>query len=1645
MRLPKITTLAAAFILSFLFAGFAAEPGRRELSGHMPSVVPGLAAKSRLPATNMLSLAIGLPLRNQGELDNLLGQLYDPASTNYHKFLKPQEFAARFGPSEQDYEAVKQFAASNGLVVNGTYSNRVVLDVRGPVAALERAVHVTMRIYRHPTEGRDFFAPDSEPSVPVQVPVNDMFGLSDYAKPRPLTHPAIQSKAFPLNYNGSGSGGSYQGADFRNAYIPGSSLTGSGQVVAMFELDGYYPADIANYEALCGYTNVPLQNVYLDGITNTTTPGYSGVAGAVTEVSLDIEMAIAMAPGLAEVLVYEGNNPYDVFNKIATDDAAKQISSSWYFNSGPTHRWNGSGTTLDSIFINMVAQGQAVFEASGDSDAYTGSQAFSSTKGPIPMDSIYVTSVGGTSLTMNGTGASWASETVWNYAAFGGAYANEGSGGGISSNYPIQPWQTNVSMTANNGSTVNRNVPDVALTADYIFVAHDTSNSIVSGTSCAAPLWAGFCALANQFSAATNGTTLGFLNPALYTIAASSVYASSLHDITTGNNIGTHTAGLFYAVPGYDLATGLGTPTGTNLIYALTWPPPLLVSQPVGKTVTNGTSVTFTATATSSTPEAYFWLCNGTNLAAGGNISGVATNTLSITAATTNNSGSYQLVASNSTGFVVSRAAVLNVGFAPTVSVTPASLTLLAGSNAMFTATPGGSAPLGLQWRKNGTNFAGAGISGTNSNVLTLAGITTNSTANYTVVVTNLFGSTTSSVAPLTVVLPPSVVSSSLTNRTLQCGSNTVAFVIAAAGTAPLSYQWSLDGSPIASATNTSFSVTNLHLPNHTISLQITNLYAGLTSNALLTVQDTIGPAITLTGVNPAYVELGSAFSDPGATATDICAGVAGVTTIGSVNTNAVGTNLLSYKASDGNGNTNTATRTVIVHDTTPPTILWSFTNLVVAADTNCSAKMPDVTGTNYITATDFSGTVTNSENPTNNSVLLLGTNTVVITVKDASGNAAYSTNTIVVTDQTPPVVTLNGANPMFSELGLGFVDPGATANDTCAGVVPVVVSGVVNTNAISTNTLFYTASDGAGNTDVIARTVIIRDTTPPVILWSFTNLVLVADSNCVAAMPDVTGTNYILAMDLSGLGAIGQTPTANFPLPFGTNAIVIAVADSFGNVAYSTNTIVIMDQTPPVITLNGANPMFSELGQGFVDPGATANDTCAGVVPVVVSGMVNTSVISTNTLFYTADDGRGNTNSIARTVIIGDTTPPVILWSFTNLVLVADSNCVAALPDVTGTNYILATDLSGLGVIGQTPTANFPLPFGTNAIVIAVADSFGNVAYSTNTIVVLGQTPPVITLNGTSPMFSELGQAFIDPGATANDTCAGVVPVVVSGVVNTNAISTNTLFYQADDGHGNTNSIARTVIIRDTTPPVILWSFTNLVLVADSNCVAALPDVTGTNYILVADLSGVGMISQSPTNDSVLTIGTNMVVIAVADIFGNTAYSTNAILVQDQTPPTIVVQPLSQTNNAGANATFSMAATACTTLSFQWWFNELPLLAQTNNTLSVSNLDLSRAGNYFAIVSASGGCATSAVATLTVYLPPGISGVVGNPDGSFTLSLLGSPGYTYVLESATNLASPVDWLYITTNTPGTNGVWQFTDWQATNFSQQFYRLMLAP
>lgn len=562
-----VATTAACAIVLFSAEAKLQGAERQLIPGHVPKGAAGLHPLRHMEGTNVLSLAIGLPLRDKPGLTNLLQQIYDPASTNYHHYLTAAQFTQRFGPTVTDYEAVGSFAMAHHLKIVGSHPNRMLLDVQGTVADVEAALNVTMQVYQYPTKNREFFAPDREPSIDLNVAVLHIGGLDNFDRPKSLMHklPKPQSAAQPLlpgagtnaPLGGSGPFGYYLGTDFRNAYVPGVGLNGSQQNVALVEFDGYYASDITAYEQLAGLPNVNLVNVAIDGGI------VGGPGGGVGEVSLDIEMVVAMAPGVSTIYVYEAPNPSpidDVINRIATDDSSRQISASWTYD---------TDATTEQIYQEFAMQGQSFYQASGDSDAYVGVIESSE-------DDPNITLVGGTELVMNGSGVSYASESVWNigYQPPGGApqFSNYwGSGGGISTVRPIPSWQQGINMTTNQGSTNFRNLPDVALTADNIWIIAGlgTQTGPVGGTSCAAPLWAAFTALVNQQAAAGGDAPMGFINPAVYAIGKGSNYTSCFHDTTAGNNIWPGSGGLFSAVPGYDLCTGWGTPTGTSLINAL--------------------------------------------------------------------------------------------------------------------------------------------------------------------------------------------------------------------------------------------------------------------------------------------------------------------------------------------------------------------------------------------------------------------------------------------------------------------------------------------------------------------------------------------------------------------------------------------------------------------------------------------------------------------------------------------------------------------------------------------------------------------------------------------------------------------------------------------------------------------------------------------------------------------------------------------------------------------------------------------------------------------------------------------------------------------------------------------------------------------
>src|SRR5881628_2959288 len=386
-------------------------------------------------------------------------------------------------------------------------------------------------------------------------------------------------------------------------------------------------------------------------------------------------------------------------------------------------------------------------------------------------------------------------------------------------------------------------------------------------------------------------------------------------------------------------------------------------------------------------------------------------------------------------------------------------------------------------------------------------------------------------------------------------------------------------------------------------------------------------------------IECHSVFSDPRATASDLCAGdlTSQIQVSGSVDANTVGSYTLSYSVSDGHGNSASASRSVNVVDTTAPVL-----SLVGAAamTIECHTVFSDPgASASDLCAGDLTSQILVSGSVDANSV---GSYTLSYSVSDGHGNNASATRTVNVVDTTAPVLSLVGAAAMTIECHSVFSDPGATASALCAGDLTsqILVSGSVDANSVGSYTLSYSVSDGHGNSASASRTVNVVDTTSPV-LSLVGAATMTIECHSVFSDPGATARD-LCAGDLSGQIQVSGSVDAN---SVGSYTLSYSVSDGHGNSASASRTVNVVDTTSPVLSLVGAATMTIECHSVFSDPGATASDLCAGDLTsqVQVSGSVDANSVGSYTLSYSVSDGHGNNASATRSVQVVDTTAPVL------------------------------------------------------------------------------------------------------------------------------------------------------------------------------------------------------------------------------------------------------------------------------------------------------------------------------------------------------------------------------------------------------------------
>ncbi len=623
------------------------------------------AAPADLPMNRMLLVLKRSP-EQEAALRKLLDDQQDKSSPSYHQWLTPDEFGRQFGPADQDMQVIRSWIESHGFEINSVSKGRTVIEFSGSAAQVQEAFHTA--IHKFTVKGDDHWANVSDPQIPTALApvVAGVHTLHNFYK-QPQIHLAEQRIAAKLL---PGAPGKPPQVTFPG--VPSFYALGPADYSKIYNLSPVY-AGLASGSSVLNIGVVGRSNLFQGGsdvgnfgfvfqlgpnflvTLNGPDPGDLG-GGEEAEATLDTTWSAAIAPpnAMVNLVVSASTNTTDgvdlseVF--IIDHDLWDVMTES--FGGCEAHETAAEATSISQLAEEAAAQGITYIVSSDDSGAEGCDSPTSVATGPLSVNVLastpFTVAVGGTTFdengsnptywsASNGTGfesaLSYIPEDVWNESCSAAKCGSDvtlwASGGGVSTYFPKPSWQSGVPGIPNDGF---RDVPDVALSASshdpYLLCLEgscvpdsqgDIEFATVSGTSAAAPSFAGIIALLN---AKLNTPRQGQINYVLYRLAAAEILsqcnasnhvtlpASScvFNDVTSGNNAVPGETGygapaaLYQSGVGYDLATGLGSVNVANLAKAwssLTFSP-TTTTLSLGPTtnITHGSPVQVAATVT---------------------------------------------------------------------------------------------------------------------------------------------------------------------------------------------------------------------------------------------------------------------------------------------------------------------------------------------------------------------------------------------------------------------------------------------------------------------------------------------------------------------------------------------------------------------------------------------------------------------------------------------------------------------------------------------------------------------------------------------------------------------------------------------------------------------------------------------------------------------------------------------------------------------------------------------------------------------------------------------------------------------------------------------------------------------------------------
>lgn len=427
--------LRILFVFAASTALLCAAENRVTLGGHVPKHLNSATKLGRVPADERVRLSLAVRL-DAGLLQSTIDEIYSQPPAQRH-YLSSAEFAQKFSLAEKR-QKLKEFAQASGFDLDpNDYSNSQHVRVSAPARLIEEAFGIELNRYRG-ADGRVFRGHETEPTIPASLfpHLGAVLGLSNAVIPHPMFHAhrpshasanagsAKSGAARPATLTGgSGPGGESLGpADIKTIYGLTDGLTGTGQEVAVLELDGFAQSDISSYTQHYGIVGSSVDYLSADSTPNQCGPNQTDPCNSATlagtqadeqnnpntgnnpdngmvEVALDIEMVTALLPGATKFLIYTCNlqsgDYIECYDQIANDNQAKSVTTSW--GSAAEQQSTAYMTSENTTYMQMASQGQTMYSAAGDNGAFDcGGESELCVDDPAAQP--YVTGVGGTSL-----------------------------------------------------------------------------------------------------------------------------------------------------------------------------------------------------------------------------------------------------------------------------------------------------------------------------------------------------------------------------------------------------------------------------------------------------------------------------------------------------------------------------------------------------------------------------------------------------------------------------------------------------------------------------------------------------------------------------------------------------------------------------------------------------------------------------------------------------------------------------------------------------------------------------------------------------------------------------------------------------------------------------------------------------------------------------------------------------------------------------------------------------------------------------------------------------------------------------------------------------------------------------------------------